>query len=122
MKVKKTPGLDAVSAQMLKELPRAGILFLLNLYNAILRQSYIPKSWKLAKIILIPKPGKPLESVASYRPISLLSSVGKVFEKLLLKRLRALAEEDDLIPSHQFGFRPKHATIEQVQRVATVIR
>ncbi len=62
--------------------------------------------------------GEPLESVASYRPISLLSTVGKVFEKLLLKRLRALAEEDELIPSHQFGFRLKHATIEQVQRVA----
>ena len=65
---------------------------------------------------------EPLESVASYRPMSLLSSVGKVFEKLLLRRLRALAEEDNLIPSHQFGFRPKYATIEQVQRVTTIIR
>jgi hypothetical protein len=49
----------------------------------------------------------------SYRPISLLSSVSKVFENVLLKRLLPIVENNRLIPSHQFGFRQRHSTIEQ---------
>ncbi len=122
LRVNKAPGLDSVNAQMLKELPRVGGIFLLNLFNAILRQRHIPASWKLAKIILIPKPGKSLEEASSHRPISLLPALGKIFEKLLLVRIRDFVDADDIIPDHQFGFRPKHSTIEQVQRVATHIR
>src|SRR6266576_399594 len=68
---------------------------------------------------MLQKPGKPPSEVSSYRPISLLPSISKLFEKLILKRLKPLIE--DKIPDFQFGFRNKHATIEQVQRVTTVI-
>jgi hypothetical protein len=67
------------------------------------------------------KPGKPLENVPSYRPISLLSSLSKLLEKLLLKRLKPFIEEKNLISEHQFGFRNKYSTIDQVHRVTNVI-
>lgn len=71
---------------------------------------------------MIPKPGKAPEEVTSYRPISLLPVISKVFEKLLLKRLGPIIAKNKLIPGHQFGFRPQHATIEQVHRVVNIIR
>jgi hypothetical protein len=52
-----------------------------------------------------------------YRPISLLPTIAKIFEKLQLKRLKPLKN----IPDFQFGFRNKHSTIDQVHRVTTVI-
>jgi len=49
--------------------------------------------------------------------------MSKLFEKLLLKRfiLKPLIEERHLIPDHQFGFRNKHSTIDQVHHVINVI-
>jgi hypothetical protein len=49
--------------------------------------------WKVAEIIMIQKPGKPPNEKTSYRPISLLPIVSKIFEKLLLRRLKPIIEE-----------------------------
>jgi hypothetical protein len=62
---------------------------------------------------LIPKPGKPPEDPKSYRPISLLPVLSKVFEKLLVARFIPLLDEDNIIPDHQFVFR-QHATTQQI--------
>ncbi|VVC44621.1 Reverse transcriptase domain [Cinara cedri] len=70
---------------------------------------------------MVLKPGKPLEQLTSYRLISLLPSISKLFEKQLLKRLKPLIKERQLIPEHQFGFRNKPSTIDQVHRVINVI-
>jgi hypothetical protein len=59
------------------------------------------------------KPGKPPNELTYYRPISLLPIVSKVFEKLLLKRLLPMLENNGLMPNPQFGFRQRHSTIEQ---------
>jgi len=70
---------------------------------------------------MIQKDGKPAESPDSYRPISLLPVVAKLYEKLLLQRLPPLIEKSQLIPDVQFVFRTKHSTIEQIHRVVAVI-
>ena len=116
---KKSPGIDDISPSVLKELSRKAVVMLTYLYNACLRLKYIPLAFKTAQIIMLQKPGKPPSAVSSYRPISLLTSISKLFEKLLLKRLKPLIEEK--LPDFQFGFRNKHSTIEQVQRVVAQI-
>jgi hypothetical protein len=93
-------------------LPIIGIKYLTQLFNAVLLKGYFPAQLKVTQIILILKPGKPNE-LTSYRPISLLPILSKVFEKILLKRLLPMVENNRLIPSHQFGFRQKHSTTEQ---------
>jgi retron-type reverse transcriptase len=70
---------------------------------------------------MIPKPGKPPHNAASYRRISLLPVMSKLFEKLLVKRLKPIIERKNLIPNHQFGFRSKHSTNDQVHRITNVI-
>jgi hypothetical protein len=71
---------------------------------------------------MIPKPGKQLEEATSYRPISLLPIMSKIFEKAMLKRLRPILKETKILPDHQFGFRQKHSTIEQVHRITEIIK
>ena len=122
LNAKKAPGYDLITAKILKELPITGLKFITQLFNAVLRHSYFPKQWKVAEIILIPKPGKPLEEVTSYRPISLLPILSKTFEKLFLKRLKPILAQKHLIPDHQFGFREHHSTVEQVHIVYNTIR
>lgn len=118
---KKSPGYDLITGKILKELPPKIIIFITQLFNAILRTSIYPMQWKVAQIVMIPKPGKSPEEITAYRPISLLPIVSKVFEKLLLKRLLPHIESHRLIPDHQFGFRQKHGTIEQVHRLIDII-
>ena len=119
---KKAPGHDLLSARMLKELPRKAVVMITYLFNAALRLRHIPSDWKLAKIIMLPKPGKPLDETKSYRPISLLSILAKLFEKVYIKRLGETVRRLNVIPEYQFGFRAKHSTIEQIHRVAGTIR
>ena len=92
-----------------------------NLIDATFRLKYVPRLWKLAEVIMIPKPGKPPREAASYRPISLLPVMSKLFENLLIKRLKPIIERKNLIPNHQFGFRSKHSTIDQVHRITNIV-
>jgi hypothetical protein len=68
--------------------------------------------WKVAEIILFLKPGK-CDELTSNLPTSLLPAASEGFEKLLLKRLLPMVENNGLLPNHQFSFRQKHSTIEQ---------
>lgn len=121
LSAKKAPGYDLITGQVLKQLPDKGLRKLLHVINAAFRLRYVPRQWKVAEVIMIPKPGKPPNDKSSYRPISLLPTIAKLFEKLFLKRLKPIIEERKLLPSHQFGFREKHSTVEQVHRITNII-
>jgi hypothetical protein len=70
---------------------------------------------------MIPKPGKQPTYVTLYRPISFLSIISKIFEKILLHTLLSDTHSQDWIPSHQFRYRKAHSTIQQCHRLTTVI-
>jgi len=106
---------------MIQEMPPEGLQTLLHLFNAIVRLEYWPVPLKHAKIIMIPKPGKTSTDVASYRPISLLLIISKILEKLVLNRLYIDTHPQTWIPTHQFGFRKAHSTIQQCYRLTDVI-
>jgi hypothetical protein len=72
--------------------------------------------WKVAQVILILKPGKLPNELTSYTPLNLLPTVSKI-EKLHLKRLLKKVENNGFITNHQFGFRDRHSTIQQTQRI-----
>lgn len=119
---KKAPGIDGITNKMLKELPRTALRIMLFIFNAILRLEYFPTNWKIASVKMIPKPGKDHTKAESYRPISLLPTVSKLFEKLLMSKLSPIIAERRCIPDHQFGFRRQHSTIQQTHRLVQVIR
>lgn len=121
LKPNKSPGYDLITNKILKHLPKKTILYLTFIFNSMLRLSYFPAIWKLSIVILILKPGKPPNIATSYRPISLLPVLGKLFEKIVLKRLRPIIEIQKVIPNAQFGFRANHSTIQQVHRIVDKI-
>jgi hypothetical protein len=98
LNVRKAPGYDLISGKVLQVLPPTAVVLLTTLYNSMLRLSYYPLLWTFAQIIMVPKPGKPAQDVASYRPISLLPIPAKVFAKILLKQLRSDVNLSHLIP------------------------
>jgi hypothetical protein len=80
--VSKAPGPN----RALKHLPQRAVSLLVLIFNAILTHHF-PTTWKHARVISIFKPGKDTAQPSSYRPISLLDTIGKLFEKILLARI-----------------------------------
>ena len=78
---------DKVAYPILKHLPRSGMDFLLHIFNLSWSSHFFPCIWKTSSIIPIHKMGKPLDSPACFRPISLTSCVSKLFERIILSRL-----------------------------------
>ena len=101
----------------LKHLPQRAVSLLVHIFNAILLTHYLPIVWKHARVITILKPGKDPALPSSYRPISLLDTIGKLFEKILLARMLHEVSERGLTRDEQFGFRPRHSTSLQLPRL-----
>ena len=107
-------GPDKVAYPMLKHLPRSGMDFLLHIFNLSWPLHSFPSIWKTSTIILIYKMGKPLDSPASFRPISLTSCVSKLFERIILTRLLFFLESNSILSPRQAGFRPGRFTLDQI--------
>jgi hypothetical protein len=68
-------------------------------------------------MIILPKPGKDSKFPQNLRPISLLSTTGKLFEKVILKIVKKHIGEKGLLNAGQFGFRSRHSTTLQCMRL-----
>jgi hypothetical protein len=86
LKVGKTPGPNGITNRFLRHLPKRAITFLTKVVNAVIRRQY-PPVWKHARLLPILKPRKDPTQPSSYRPLSFLDTVGKLFEKILLSRV-----------------------------------
>ena len=105
LKVSKAPGPNG----SLKHLPKRAVSLLALIFNAVLRTHHFPQTWKHARVISILKPGKGPALPSSYRPISLLDRIGKLFEKILLARILHGINKRGLMGDEQFAFRPRHS-------------
>jgi hypothetical protein len=105
LKVGKALGPNGIPNRALKHLHMRAFLLLVQIFNALLRTHHFPPVWKHARVISILKPGKDPAQPSSYRPISLLDMVGKLFEKILLTIILYQVCERGLLRNEQFGFR-----------------
>ncbi|KAG6459263.1 hypothetical protein O3G_MSEX011283 [Manduca sexta] len=117
LKRRKAPGADGIPNRLLKMLPEHLVKILAAIFNAAFQKCIFPEAWKEAVVIGIHKPGKPASSPTSYRPISLLSSLGKLYERIVHNRLKIVAHLHNLLPPEQFGFRSRHNCVHQVLRI-----
>ena len=115
LRKKKAPGDDLITNTALKFLPNNILLSLTQIINSSFRICYFPLAWKKAVIISIPKPGKDLKLPVNYRPIALLSSLSKIYERLILTHLQNILR--DKIRPEQFAFRPEHSTTHQLTKL-----
>ena len=105
-------GPDKAVYPMLQHLPRSGMDFLLHIFNLSWTSHSFPSIWKTSSIIPIHKMGKPLDSPASFRPISLTSCVSKLFERIILSRLLFFLESNSILSPRHAGFRPGRCTLQ----------
>ena len=106
-------GPDRVAYPMLKHLPWSGMDFLLHIFNLSSTLHSFPSIWKTSSIIPIHKMGKPLDSPASFRPISLIFCVSKLFERIILSRLLFVLESNSILSPRQVGFCLGRSTLNQ---------
>ena len=120
------PGEDQISYFILKNLDRENLSNIALIYNSCLKTGYFPNAWKQAKVVMLPKPGKDLTKPTSYRPISLLPAMGKIFERIVASRFSAFLEKVDYFDENQAGFRKKRSTVDQLfklsQSVSTALK
>jgi ribonuclease HI len=118
----KSPGEDGIRFSMLKALPSEAKEYLLIIFNDILKTGVIPENWQKTKVIPILKPGKDPNNADSYRPISLLSCVRKLFEKMILTRMDYWAERFEMLSATQYGFRKGRGTRDCIAILSTDIQ
>lgn len=117
-----SPGNDQIHYLMIKHLPENALLYLLCIYNRLWTELYYPPQWNLATVIPIPKPGKNHTDPTNYRPIALTSCFGKLFEKMINRRLVEYLENHKLLTPLQCGFRKYRSTIDHLIRLDTYIK
>lgn len=114
----KAPGIDEITADIIKNLPLNITCKLLSLYNGLIRIKYLPKIWKIGKVIPIPKPGSNKnKSAKDFRPITLLSLLSKIFEKILINRIELSLYVNKQIDDRQFGFCKQKSTIDALHNL-----
>ena len=118
----KAPGIDNVYSIILKKAIGTGFYKLLARASTIsLKLGFIPDIWKVAVLCMLIKPDKlPLQTI-SYRPISLLSAIMKLFERVIEKRLRKHLEDNGFFSKYQSGFRKSKSTNDHLFRLSQTI-
>ena len=105
----KAPGPDSICPELIIHAGTASKSWLRGFLSSCLRQLKIPKVWRRALVVAIPKPNKPVEDPKSYRPISLLCVPYKIFERLIYARIEPVV--DPLLPGEQARFRHGKSTV-----------
>ena len=118
MKLRKAPGVDNITAEVLRAGNEPMCRMLHKIFNLVWQQNKTPKDWAKMLVTPIYKKGDKLDP-ANYRAISLLSIPGKVFCKILLDRMKQKAEE--ALSESQFGFRPGRGTVDAIFIVRQLI-
>ena len=102
-----------MSNRILRELAYELSTPLCSLFNESLHTGRLPTSYREANVCPVPKKGD-LSNVFNFRPIPLLNSISKVFERLVFKHLYNHLHENNLLSSLQSGFIPGDSTVNQL--------
>jgi len=114
MSPSKAPGPDGITAKILRKAWPVIGQDITKLFTRCLSEATFPSHWKVAKLVVIPKPGKKdLASPKSYRPISLLPTMAKALETLIIQDLIAETNLDDFQQQH--GFVTNRSTITAIK-------
>ena len=116
------PGPDTIHNEMLR-LGTTISLFhpLTRLFTSSIQLGYIPTAWRIATLHMLLKPDKLPSLTTSYRPISLISSIMKLFERVIEQRLRSHPEHIGFINKHQSAFRKAKSTDDHLFRLSQSI-
>ena len=105
----KSTGLDKISTKLIKQAGDTITESLLEVFNLSLRTGIFPDDWKFAKVTPIYK-SEDKTLCENYRPISVISNIAKIFEKLVCRQLNTFLNNNNIIVKNQSVFRRNHST------------
>lgn len=108
-----SPGIDKIKYCVYKNLHYYNMIYLLEFYNKVWESGKRPVSWNLSKVVPIPK-RVGANTPGDTRPINLINTRTKLFDKILNNRLSYILEENQLIDDNQFGFRKNRQTLSSL--------
>ena len=116
----KKSSINSVPAKLLKYLAPSISHFIANIFNHSFHSGQYPDCLKIARVVPIYKGGAK-DDPKNYRPVSILTNINKVFEKLIHKRINSFLEQNNIISYAQYGFcrgkSTSHATYEVLSKI-----
>lgn len=106
------PGADKITVRLLKACWSHPGPLVKDLYQACLKIGYFPTAFRVAKVVLLPNPGRNLSTAKGWQPISLLSSLGKGLERLVGKRMAWLTISHQVVHPQLFGSVPGRSAVD----------
>ncbi|GBN82580.1 Putative protein in type-1 retrotransposable element R1DM [Araneus ventricosus] len=117
----KAPGPDGIDNIIIQQIFKKFPFLLMELFNTCLKLAKFPDPLKVGNIILFHKHGKSKTEASSYRPISLLPTIGKILEKLLTQRLNFHLDKNNRLSNLQYGFREGRSTEMAITKLLDTI-
>ena len=109
-------GIDEINNILLKKISNSIIPILCELFNKSLEKGVFPELMKVAEVVPLHKGGDKSQET-NYRPISLLTTLSKILEKVMYKRVYKFLNSTNQIYNKQYGFRSKHSTEQAVSEI-----
>lgn len=116
------PGPDGLGYKVLKLLNKAQPTLLANLYTACHVFAVFPEVWKPGRAVFLLKPDKPADRVGSYRPLTMLSTLGKELEYTIYKQLLDHLNIVSPLSDRQYGFRHQRSTEDCIHEALQAIK
>ena len=98
---------------MLKCISKTISVPLTKLFNLLLEQNIYQCLWKIAHVMPLYKKGDKSEA-GNYRPVPLISCIGKAFERVIFKHVYNHIADNNLLYKYQSGFLPGHSTVHHL--------
>ena len=112
---------DDIINEYIKHSSHKMILLYVKLFNAIFNSGQLPEAWLKGNILPIYKNKGSSADPKNYRPITIVSCLGKLFTSVLNERLQMFSERFSLICENQAGFRKDYSTIDNIFLLHTLI-
>ena len=121
LSITKASGPNGIPTKILQMISKEISPPLSKICNMAITTGTHPEKLKLVNVLPIYKKGSRL-LISNYRPISLLSNLNKIFEKIIFKRVYNFIEKNEILYPLQYGFRPKHSTTHALINITEKIR
>ncbi len=119
LKFGKAPGLDGITAEMLKYGGEIFIDWMVWICNLVWEQSRVPVAWSKAIIVLLYKGKGKREECNNYRGISVLIVPGKIYGRILNERVMKITDKS--VGAEQGGFRKGRGCVDQIFAVNILV-
>ena len=116
----KTGGVDGISTKVIKAISDHILQPLVHIFNLCIQKSLWPESLKRAEVVPIFKAGSK-RSPNNYRPISLISNIAKIFEKIIYDRLNDFLTKHRILSKNPFGFIKHKGTKDALAHITNII-